>query len=66
MTHGDDSGLVLPPNIAPIQLVIVPVAQHKPGVLEKAAEIKSRLEGKYRVKLDDSDNSPGWKSPNTR
>jgi len=61
MTHGDDSGLVLPPNIAPIQLVIVPVAQHKPGVLEKAAEIKSRLEGKYRVKLDDSDNSPGWK-----
>ena len=61
MVHGDDSGLVLPPKIAPIQVVIVPVAQHKPGVLEKAAELRDRLEDKYRVKLDDSDNSPGWK-----
>ena len=61
MVHGDDNGLVLPPKIAPIQVAIVPVAQHKPGVLEKAAELRDRLAEKYRVKLDDSDNSPGWK-----
>ena len=61
MVHGDDSGLVLPPKIAPIQVAIVPVAQHKPGVLEKAQELRDRLSEKYRVKLDDSDNSPGWK-----
>ena len=62
MTHGDNNGLVLPPAIAPIQVVIVPVAQHKPGVLDKANELKEMLmqEG-IRVKLDDSDNSPGWK-----
>lgn len=61
MTHGDDNGLVLPPAVAPIQAVIVPVAQHKAGVLEKAAELKERLEKTIRVKLDDSENSPGWK-----
>ncbi len=62
MTHGDDNGLVLPPAVAPIQAVIIPVAQHKPGVLEKAAELKAQLESAgIRVKLDDSDNSPGWK-----
>ncbi len=61
MTHGDDNGLVLPPNIAPIQVVIVPVAQHKEGVLEKASELADKLSGKVRVKLDDSDNSAGWK-----
>lgn len=61
MTHGDDNGLVLPPAIAPIQVVIVPIASHKPGVLEKAAELKSRLGGICRVKLDDSEQSPGWK-----
>ena len=61
MVHGDDSGLVLPPKIAPLQVAIVPVAQHKPGVLEKAAELRDRLADKYRVKLDDSENSPGWK-----
>ena len=61
MVHGDDNGLVLPPKIAPIQVAIVPVAQHKPGVLEKARELRDRLSEKYRVKLDDSDNSPGWK-----
>ncbi len=62
MTHGDDSGLVLPPAVAPIQVVIVPVAQHKPGVLEKAAELRDRLiAAGFRVKLDDSDNSAGWK-----
>lgn len=61
MVHGDDNGLVLPPRIAPIQVVIVPIAQHKPGVLEKAGELCERLSGAFRVKLDDSDNSPGWK-----
>ena len=62
MTHGDNNGLVLPPKIAPIQIVILPVAQHKPGVLEAAAKLKERLEAAgFRVKLDDSDNSMGWK-----
>lgn len=62
MTHGDNNGLVLPPAVAPVQAVIVPVAQHKEGVLEKAAELMERLKkAGVRVKLDDSDNSPGWK-----
>ena len=62
MTHGDNSGLILPPRVAPIQVVIVPVAQHKPGVLEKAEEIRAALAAKgVRVKLDASDNSTGWK-----
>ncbi|SEK52901.1 prolyl-tRNA synthetase [Ruminococcus sp. YRD2003] len=62
MTHGDDNGLVLPPAVAPIQVVIIPVAQHKEGVLEKAGELKDRLAKLgLRVKLDDSENSPGWK-----
>lgn len=61
MTHGDDNGLVLPPAVAPIQIIIIPVAMHKPGVLEKAIELKSRLDKLYRVKIDQSDNSAGWK-----
>lgn len=61
MTHGDDNGLALPPKIAPVQVVIVPIAMHKPGVLDKANELKARLSKFVRVKLDDSDNSPGWK-----
>ena len=62
MTHGDNNGLVLPPAVAPIQAVIIPVAQHKAGVLEKARELEARLKAaNIRVKLDDSDNSPGWK-----
>lgn len=60
MVHGDDNGLVLPPRIAPVQVMIVPIQQAKEGVLEKAAEIKSVLSG-YRVKVDDTDKSPGWK-----
>ena len=60
MVHGDDNGLVLPPRIAPVQVMIVPIQQSKEGVLEKAAEIKSVLSG-YRVKVDDTDKSPGWK-----
>lgn len=62
MVHGDDSGLKLPPAIAPIQVVIVPVAQHKPGVLEKANALFEELKkAGIRVKLDDSEQSPGWK-----
>lgn len=61
MTHGDDNGLVMPPAVAPVQLVILPIAQHKPGVLEKAAELRDRLKKVVRVKMDDSDNSAGWK-----
>lgn len=61
MVHGDDSGLKLPPRIAPIQVIIVPIAQHKEGVLEKAAELKSRIAKIARVKVDDSDKMPGWK-----
>ncbi len=61
MTHGDDNGLVLPPAVAPIQAVIVPVAMHKDGVLDKARELEKALSGSVRVKVDDSDNTPGWK-----
>ncbi len=62
MTHGDNSGLVLPPAVAPIQAVIVPIAQHKEGVLEKANQLAEALKAQgIRIKLDDSDNSPGWK-----
>ena len=61
MVHGDDSGLVLPPVIAPTQVMIIPIQQKKEGVLEKARELQNRLKDHFRVKLDDSDKSPGWK-----
>ncbi len=62
MVHGDDSGLVLPPRIAPTQVMVVPIAQHKEGVLEKANEIYETLKKEgIRAKIDDSDKSPGWK-----
>ena len=61
MVHGDDDGLVLPPKISPIQVAIVPIATHKEGVLEKGQELYDRLKGQFRVKYDDSDQSPGWK-----
>ena len=62
MVHGDERGLCLPPYVAPVQAVIIPVAAHKPGVSEKAAEISALLSAAgIRVKLDDTDNSPGWK-----
>ncbi len=61
MCHGDDNGLILPPAIAPIQVIIVPIAQHKEGVLDKAYNLRDSLSGKFRVKVDDSDQSPGWK-----
>ncbi len=61
MTHGDDNGLVLPPAVAPVQVVIVPIAPHKEGVMEKAAALQERLRAFCRVKLDATDNSAGWK-----
>ena len=62
MTHGDNNGLVLPPKVAPTQLIVVPVAAHKPGVAEKAQELCDRLNAAgYRAKIDLSDNSMGWK-----
>ncbi len=60
MVHGDNSGLVLPPMVAPTQVMIVPIQQKKEGVLEKAAELQEVLKN-FRVKVDDSDKSPGWK-----
>jgi len=62
MVHGDDSGLVLPPYLAPIQVNIIPVMQHVDGVLEKAHELKNLLESNgIRVSIDASDKTPGWK-----
>ena len=61
MSHGDNNGLVLPPDVAPVQVVIVPIAQHKEGVLDKAYELRDRLSKQFRVKVDSSDNSAGWK-----
>ena len=61
MVHGDNNGLILPPPVAPIQVIIVPVAAHKPGVIEKAEEIRTTLAKVARVKLDASDKKPGWK-----
>lgn len=62
MVHGDDSGLILPPRIAPIQTRVIPVAQHKEGVLEKATELMNALKAAgYTVNMDASDKSPGWK-----
>ncbi len=62
MTHGDDNGLVLPPRVAPIQAVVIPVAQHKPGVTEAAQDLLERLrKAGVRAKIDLSDNSLGWK-----
>ncbi len=61
MVHGDDNGLILPPAVAPIQLIIVPIAPHKEGVIEKATELKNILSKLARVKMDISDKMAGWK-----
>ena len=62
MVHGDDSGLVLPPRVAPVQVDIIPIMQNKPGVLDKAFEVKENLvKAGMRVKVDDADKNPGWK-----
>ncbi|NMH67356.1 proline--tRNA ligase [Bacillus sp. RO3] len=61
MVHGDDRGLVVPPRIAPTQLMIVPIAQHKEGVLDFAYDLKDTLQSVARVDIDASDKKPGWK-----
>jgi prolyl-tRNA synthetase len=61
MVHGDNEGLVLPPKVAPIQVCIIPIAQKKEGVMEKATELKELLSKNFRVKLDDTDKTPGFK-----
>ena len=62
MVHGDNSGLVLPPRIAPVQVMIIPIQQQKEGILDKAREVRDMLKAAdLRVKVDDSDKSPGWK-----
>ncbi|MBQ9342067.1 MAG: proline--tRNA ligase [Lachnospiraceae bacterium] len=61
MVHGDDDGLVLPPRVAPIQVMVIPVRQDAEGVLTKAREVKQVLSKHFRVKIDDSEKSPGWK-----
>ena len=61
MVHGDNRGLVVPPRIAPTQAMIVPIAQHKEGVLDKAYELKDQLAKIARVDIDASDKMPGWK-----
>ncbi len=62
MTHGDNNGLVLPPKVAPIQAVIIPIAMHKEGVVDRAKELEAKLKAAgIRVKCDVSDQSPGWK-----
>ncbi len=62
MTHGDNSGLVLPPRVAPIQVIIIPVAQHKEGVLEASQKLTDRLKAAgLRVRMDGGDKAPGWK-----
>ena len=61
MTHGDDNGLVLPPAVAPVQVMVVPIAQHKPGVEEAAVALCDRLKKNFRADIALSENSPGWK-----
>ena len=62
MTHGDNNGLVLPPRVAPTQVIVIPVAQHKEGVIEANTAVMDRLKAAgFRVKMDDSDHAPGWK-----
>ncbi len=62
MVHGDDSGLVLPPYVAPIQAIIIPIMGQKPEIAQAAQNLRMSLEAAgIRVKIDDSDKSPGWK-----
>ena len=62
MVHGDDSGLVLPPRIAPTQVMVIPIQQNKEGVLDKAYDLRDRLKAAgYRVKIDSTDKTPGFK-----
>lgn len=62
MTHGDNRGLKMPPRVAPTQIIVLPIAQHKEGVLDKAYAIKDALSSTFRVEIDAREEySPGWK-----
>ena len=62
MAHGDNRGLKLPPRVAPIQAVIVPIAMHKEGVKEKAEELYEKLNEEFRMEVDTRENyTPGYK-----
>jgi prolyl-tRNA synthetase len=61
MVHGDNNGLMLPPKIAPNQLVVIPIAQKKEGVIERATALENQLSQYFRTKIDITDKSPGWK-----
>ena len=61
MVHGDNEGLVLPPKVAPVQVCVIPIQQKKEGVLDKAYELRDILSKSVRVKVDDTDKTPGWK-----
>ncbi len=61
MVHGDNEGLVLPPKVAPVQVCVIPIQQKKEGILDKAYELRDRLKKVCRVKVDDSEKTPGWK-----
>ncbi len=62
MVHSDDDGLVLPPHVAPTEVMVIPIAQHKEGVLDQANKLYEELKAAgYRVKIDDSEKTPGWK-----
>jgi len=61
MVHSDNNGLVLPPLVAPTQVAVIPIAQHKEGVLDVARKLYNSLSKDFRTILDDSDRSPGWK-----
>ena len=61
MVHGDNEGLVLPPRVAPVQVCIIPIQQKREGVLDKAYELKALLQKNFRVKVDDSEKTPGYK-----
>ncbi|MCR4673297.1 MAG: proline--tRNA ligase [Lachnospiraceae bacterium] len=65
MVHGDNKGLVLPPRLAPVQIMVVPIAQHKEGVLDAAHGVLDRLSARFRTKIDETDNKPGWKFAET-
>ena len=58
MVHSDNNGLVMPPKVAPVQVVIVPIAQHKEGVLAKATELQGHIQKVARVKIDASNKTP--------
>jgi len=61
MMHGDDKGLVLPPYVAPVQVIVVPIMQHKDGVLKSARALVKKISRIARVQIDETDNTPGWK-----